>query len=86
MYNSTRIYLRKSISFKTCLKFSNSVCDLLIVSLQTTSLIIILVYRPPSCPVNDFEEISIKNHTYVKSLNQPGTVLLSQTPFSLIIV
>ena len=29
------IYLRNSISFKTCLKFSNSVGDLLNVSLQT---------------------------------------------------
>ena len=29
------IYLRNRISFKTCLKFANSVCDLLIVSLQT---------------------------------------------------
>ena len=37
------IYLRNTISFKTCLKFLNSVCDLLIVSLQTPSLNIILV-------------------------------------------
>ena len=65
------IYLRNSISFKTCLKFSNSVCDLLIVSLQTPSLIIIFVYLPPSCPVNDFEEISLKIHTYVMSLSSP---------------
>ena len=65
------IYLRNSISFKTCLKFSNSVCDLLIVSLQTPPLIIILVYRPPSCPVKDFEEISLKIHTYVMSLPSP---------------
>ena len=63
--------MRNSISFKTCLKFSNSVCDLLIVSLQTPSLIIILVYRPPSCPVKDFEEISLKIHTYVMSLPSP---------------
>ena len=63
--------MRNSISFKTCLKFSNSVCDLLIVSLQTPSLIIILVYRPPSCPVKDFEEISLKIHTYVMALPSP---------------
>ena len=65
------IYLRNSIYFKTCLKFSNSVCDLLIVSLQTPPLIIIFVYRPPSCPVKDFEEISLKIHTYVMSLPSP---------------
>ena len=65
------IYLRNNISFKTCLKSSNSVCDLLIVSLQTPSLIIILVYHPPSCPIKDFEEISLKMHTYVMSLPSP---------------
>ena len=56
------------ISFKICLKFSDSVCDLLTVCLQTPSLIITLIYRPPSCPVKDFEEISLKILTYVMSL------------------
>ena len=65
------VYLRNSISFKTCQKFSNSVCDLLIVSLQTPSLIIILVYRPPSGPAKDFKEISYKIHTCVMSLLPP---------------
>ena len=70
------IYLKNSISFKTCPKLSNSVCDLLNVSLQTPSLIIILVYRPPSCPVNDFEEISLKINTFVMSLLSPYIILV----------
>ena len=77
------IYLRNTISFKTCLKFSNSVCDLLIVSLQTPSLIIILVYGPPSCPVNDFEEISLKIHTYVMSLPPPLPNIILRGDFNL---
>ena len=36
------IYLRNSISFKTCLKFSNSVCDILIVSFQIPLLLLSL--------------------------------------------
>ena len=36
------IYLRNSISFKTCLMFSNSVCALLIVSLLTPLLLLSL--------------------------------------------
>ena len=54
------IYLRNIISFRTCLKFSNSVCDLLIVSLHNPSLISIIVYRPLFGPVNYFEERSLK--------------------------
>ena len=77
------IYLRNSISFKTCLKFSNSVCDLLIVSLQTPTLIIILVYRPPSCPGKDFEEISLKIHTYVMSLPSPLPNIIFLDDFNL---
>ena len=47
------IYMRNSILFKICLQFSNTVCELLIVRLQTPALIIIHVYRPPSCSVTD---------------------------------
>ena len=69
--------MRNSISIKTCVKLSNSVCDLLIVSLQTPSLIIILVYHHPSCPVKDFDEISLKfiRTCYVTSLPLPNIIL-----------
>ena len=42
------LYLRKNLIYKICLKYSMSVCDLLIV--KSPDLIIILVYRPPSSP------------------------------------
>ena len=70
------IYLRNSILFKICLQFSNTVCELLIVRLQTPALIIILVYRPPSCSVTDLEEILLKIHTYVMLLPSPYQPLL----------
>ena len=46
------LYLRKNLIYKFCLKYSNSVCDLLIVKILSPDLIIILVYRPPSSPSN----------------------------------
>ena len=47
------IYVRNTKSFSVCLKYSNSICDILIVKLPQQSLIIILMYRPPTCsPTN----------------------------------
>ena len=73
---SVCIYLRNSISFKTCLQFSNSISDLLILSLQNPSLIIIIVYRPPSCPVNYFKEISLKFIHMLCHFPPPNIILL----------
>ena len=65
------IYIRNSVIFDTCLRYSNSVCDLLIVRLHTPSLIIMLVYRPPSCSMSDFNDITLKIYEYVHSLSSP---------------
>ena len=46
------IYMKKSVNFTTCVNYSNSVCELLIPKLHTPSLIVILMYRPPSCTIN----------------------------------
>ena len=63
---------KKEISFKTCLKFSNSVCDLLIVSLQTSPSYYYPCLPPSFLPCKwIFEEISLKIHTYVMSLLSP---------------
>ena len=51
------LYLRKNRIYKICLKYSNSVCDLLIVKMFSPDLIIILVYRPPSSLLSDFDDI-----------------------------
>ena len=43
------IYLKQSICYDLLLSYSNSVCDLLIIRLIQPELIVILIYRPPSC-------------------------------------
>ena len=52
-------------------KYSNSVCDLLIVKILSPDLIIILVYRPPSSPLSDFDDIITKTREFIISLPAP---------------
>ena len=54
------IYLRNSVNFITCVNYSNSVCELLIIKINHPSLIVILIYRPPSCTTNEFNDIIVK--------------------------
>ena len=42
---------KKKSYLQNCLKYSNSVYDLLIVKILSPDLIIILVYRPPSSSI-----------------------------------
>ena len=53
-------YVRNTKSFSVCLKYYNSICDLLIVKLHQPSLIIILMYPPPTCPITEFNDIILK--------------------------
>ena len=52
-------------------KYSNSVCDLLIVKIPSPDLIIILVYRPPSSPLSDVDDIITKTREFILSLPAP---------------
>ena len=65
------LYLRKKFIYKICLKYSNSVCDLLIVKILSQDLIIILAYRPPSSPLSDFDDINTKTREFILSLSAP---------------
>ena len=51
---------KKNLVYKICPKYSNSVCDLLIVKILSPDLIIILVYKPPFSPLSDFDDIITK--------------------------
>ena len=62
--------MKKSVNFTTCVNYSNSVCELLILKLHTPSLIVILMYRPPSCTINELDVI-IKINQFIFSLNSP---------------
>ena len=50
------IYMEKIC---TCVNYANSVCELLILKLPTPFLIVILMYRPPSCTINEFDDVII---------------------------
>ena len=65
------IYMKKSVNFTTCVNYSNSVCELLILELHTPSLIVILLYRPPSCTINEFDDVIIKINQFIFSLKSP---------------
>ena len=68
---SVCIYLRKYVNFTTCVNYSNSVCELLILKLHSPTLIVILMYRPPSCTINEFEDIMTKVNQFIFSLCSP---------------
>ena len=65
------LYLRKKLIYKICRKYSNSVCDLLIVKILSPDLIIILVYRHPSSPLSEFDDIITKTRELILSLQAP---------------
>ena len=77
------IYVRNTKSFSVCLKYSNSICDLLIVKLHQPSLIIILMYQPPTCPITEFNDIILKTKSYIMSLPfpLPNIIMLSDFNF-----
>ena len=50
------VYLRHSVGFDTCLSYSNSVCEVLVLRLRQPSLLLVLLYRPPSCSTVDFKD------------------------------
>ena len=63
--------MKKSVTFTTCANNSYSVCELLILKPHTPSLIVILMYRPPSCTINEFDDVIIKINQFIFSLNSP---------------
>ena len=65
------IYVRTTNPFNVCVKYSNSICDLLIINIHHPSLIIIMMYRPPSCPAIEFNDIIQKAKCYIMSLPSP---------------
>ena len=76
-------YLRKNLIYKVCLKYSNSVCDLLIVKMLSPDLIIILVYRPPSSPLSDFDDIITKTSEFILSLPAPLLNIIFLSDFNM---
>ena len=57
--------MKKIVNFPTCVNYSISVCELLILKLHTPSLIGILMYRPPSCTIHEFDDVIIKINQFI---------------------
>ena len=79
-------YVRNIVNFKICRCFSNSVCELLILKLLNPSIIIIIIYRPPSCHDCDFIDVISRAEQYILTIPAPlsNIVLLGDFNFSLI--
>ena len=65
------VYVSNSTTYDTCLTFSNSVCELLILRLHKPALIIILMYRPPTCSPEDFNDIISRSRAIILSMSSP---------------
>ena len=65
------VYVSNSTTYDICLAYSNSVCELLIVRIHNPALIIILMYRPPSCPAEAFNDIISRSQALILSMPSP---------------
>ncbi len=65
------IFVKESINYKVLLKYCNTVCELLIVELIDPHLLIILIYRPPSCTIQLFKDIIDKMYECLFMLSSP---------------
>ena len=78
------IYVQATNPFNVCVKYSSSICDLLIINIHHPSLIIniIMMYRPPSCPAIEFSDIILKTKSYIISLPSPlpNIIMLGNLP------
>ena len=65
------VYVSNSTTYDICLRDSNSVCELLIVRIHNPALIVILMYSPPSCPVEAFNDIISRSQALILSMPSP---------------
>ena len=77
------IYLKQSICYDLLLSYSNSVCDLLIIRLIQPELIVILIYRPPSCSGPQFEDVILKMKYVMFKLASPLPNIIMLGDFNL---
>ena len=65
------VYSRHSVGFDTCLSYSNSVCEVLVLRLHQPSLLLVLLYRPPSCSIVDFKDAIYQVELIISKLTLP---------------
>ena len=77
------MYVKNSVNFTTCVSYFNSTCELLIVRLHDPSLIIVLIYRPPSCSTENFDDIINQVYQFIYSLATPLPNIIMLGDFNL---
>ena len=65
------VYVSNSTAYDTCLAYSNYVCELLILRLHKPALIIILLYCPPTCSPEDFNDIISRSRAINLAMSSP---------------
>ena len=69
------VYLRHSVGFDTSLSYSNSVCEVLVLRLHQPSLLLVLLYRPPSCSIVDFKDAIYQVEQFISKSSLPLLIL-----------
>ena len=64
-------YIREGIGFEEILKYSNAVCEVLILKLKNPDLILINIYRPPNASCEDFGDVLLKVRKCMDNLPAP---------------
>ena len=77
------VYVSNSATYGICLAYSNSVCELLILRLHKSALIIILLYCPPPCSPEDFNDIISRGRAIILSMSSPlpNIIMLGDSNF-----
>ena len=65
------VYVSNLTTYDTCLTYSNSVCELIQLRLHKPALIIILMYRPPTCSPEDFNDIIRRSQAIILYMSSP---------------
>ena len=77
------VYVSNSTTYDICLSYSNSVCELLILRLHKPALILLLMYRPPNCLPEDFNDIISRSRAIILSMSShlPNITMLGDFNF-----
>ena len=65
------VYVATSTTYGTCLAYTKSFCGLLILRHHKPALIITLLYRPPTCSPEDFNDIISRSRAIILSMSSP---------------
>ncbi len=77
------LYINSDVSFKKCVSYSNSVCELLIVEILKPNLFVIVLYRPPDCQLNEFKDTIDVVDQWLKGLKAPLPNIILMGDFNL---